>query len=254
MKDARDALILALRHAKTCRTTRAHRPGVGHVYLRERPWHAQWMIALGNAVLDDLGVRVHFLGDGAWRRWERDVYRALGVAGVRDERGMLVVPAFQGVVLADYLARPDVNDQEKRRAAEVSVRALRVAHRTTLPWPDDVVRTFSHGDATVRNIVYDGENGAAQWIDFESLHDPAWDATSRRADDLRAWLVSAWESWPNVEVLTEAIIAAYGDASAVTALIDALGRRDDNLYHLAQGRMDAARRAAAAQSLLRRLR
>jgi len=251
MKDIGDAVILALRHAKTCRTMREHRAGVGDVYVRRRPWHARWMIAAGNAVLDDLGVGVRFLDDDAWRRWERDVYRAMGVTGVREEGEALVVPAFTGIELADYLADAGVSSEAKRRAANASLQSLREAHLTKLSWPDGVVRTFSHGDATVRNVIYDANEDLAQWIDFESLHDPQWDETSRRADDLRAWLVSGWESWPNLEALADAIATAYADTTVVAALAAQLRHADDNSYHLAQGRMDAPRRAEAAALLLR---
>jgi len=212
------------------------------------------MIAAGNAVLDDLDVGVRFLEDDAWRRWEQDAYRALGVIGVREGRTGLVIPAFAGVELAEYLGRADVSDDTKQRAAQTSLRSLRAAHLTKLVWPDGVVRTFSHGDATVRNVIYDVIENRAQWIDFESLHDPKYDKIFRRADDLRAWLVSAWESWPDRDALADAIVNGYSDAPVITALAAELDRRgDDNLYHLAQGRMNARQRAEAAMALRRRM-
>jgi hypothetical protein len=254
MAALRDLLARCLRHAKMCRATCERRDHGVAVYVRRRLWHAPLSVPLGNLLLDRLHVGVRFLPNRAWRRWEVAVYHALGTTDAAEESAAVVVPAFTGVTVAEYLSRPELDDQSKTRAARASLISLRRAHQVTPAWPDGECRTFSHGDATVRNVVYDAAHDVACWIDFESLHDPTLFESARRADDLRAWFVSAWECWPRTDQLVQLMVEAYDDAEAVTMLGDMLVRREDNIYHLAQGQMPRAERSRLGLLLRDRLR
>jgi hypothetical protein len=248
--DVDDLLARAARSAKFCRTTRQPGSFGRAVYVRRRPWHARLLIPPANAVLDDLGVGVRFLSDRPWRAWEIAVYDAMGVTGaVEWPDGAIAVPAFEGVTLCDFLADPPVSDAARYRAASATLRALREAHAMRVRWPDGATRTFSHGDATARNVIYDAGDDHAQWIDFESLHHANLSDAARRADDLRAWLVSAWECWPRLHPLVKAVRVSYGDERVIALFTERLRHDADNLYYLAQGRMPRGERFRAARLL-----
>jgi hypothetical protein len=49
---------------------------------------------------------------------------------------------------------------------------------------------FTHGDAMAENVMVDVEAGVACWFDFETIHDSSRPTAWRRADDVRALLVT----------------------------------------------------------------
>ena len=49
---------------------------------------------------------------------------------------------------------------------------------------------FTHGDAMAENVLVDLEAGVAHWFDFETIHDSSRPIAWRRADDVRALLVT----------------------------------------------------------------
>jgi hypothetical protein len=127
----------------------------------------------------DTGVRV--LPRRDWEDRERRVYRALGRAPIRIEAGgTLVLPCLNGRTLAALLEDSGRDDLVRGRAIELAVGALASLHRSG----------FTHGDAMAGNVVIDLEAGAAHWFDFETVHDPGRPIAWRRADDVRALLVT----------------------------------------------------------------
>ena len=243
------AVARALRHAKTCRTTRRALPDGTALYVRARPPHARWLVPAGNLVLRWTGAGVSFLEDGPWRAWEPAVYRAMGVAGATtDERGRVIVSEFRGSPLAELLADGSLDDAWKRRATVAAARELGRAHRLHVRWPSGATRAFSHGDATARNVIVDPAADAARWIDFETLHDGESSEVDRHADDLRALLVSAAESWAADEPLVDALVSGYDDDHRIRRLAELLTQAD-TLYHLAQGAVPRARRVRLATQI-----
>jgi hypothetical protein len=90
---------------------------------------------------------------------------------------------------------PKVDDSVRKRVIEEAVVALAEFHRLG----------FTHGDAMAENVMVDlaprrcsgrpeqsskGEAGAAHWFDFETIHDSSRPMAWRRADDVRALLVT----------------------------------------------------------------
>ena len=59
---------------------------------------------------------------------------------------------------------------------------------------------LSHGDATLRNVLFDPETGNARWFDFDTAHDPGLAPAWRHGDDLRALVYSSVESFADVPV------------------------------------------------------
>ena len=127
----------------------------------------------------DAGVRV--LPQRDWEERERQVYRNLRGASIRiDADGMLVLPCLAGETLASLLENPELEEPVRKRAIELAVVALAEFHRLG----------FTHGDAMAENVLVDLEAGAAHWFDFETIHDSSRPLAWRRADDVRALLVT----------------------------------------------------------------
>jgi hypothetical protein len=157
----------------------------------------------------DTGVRV--LPQRDWEERERLVYRSLyGTSIGIDVDGMLVLPCLAGETLATLLEDPALEESIRKRAIERAVIALAEFHRLGL----------THGDAMAENVLVElaprrcspfeslratlstvegsgrpehsskGEAGAAHWFDFETIHDSSRPMAWRRADDVRALLVT----------------------------------------------------------------
>lgn len=77
---------------------------------------------------------------------------------------------------------------------------------------------WSHGDAAMRNVLYDAATGRARLIDFETLHDKRLPAIQRHADDLLAFLLDLASKASTQFWLTGALafLRAYGDEKVIT--------------------------------------
>jgi hypothetical protein len=127
----------------------------------------------------DGGVRV--LSQRDWEERERRVYRTLYGTSIRiDADGMLVLPCLAGETLATLLEDPELEESVRKTAIERAVIALAEFHHLG----------FTHGDAMAENVLIDLEAGVAQWFDFETIHDSSRPMAWRRADDVRALLVT----------------------------------------------------------------
>ncbi len=127
----------------------------------------------------DTGVRV--LPQREWEERERQVYRSLYGASIQiDADGMLVLPFLAGETLASLLENPLLEEPVRKGAIERAVVALAEFH----------LLGFTHGDAMAENVLVDVDAGVAHWFDFETIHDPSRPMGWRRADDVRALLVT----------------------------------------------------------------
>jgi lipopolysaccharide kinase (Kdo/WaaP) family protein len=160
-----------------------------------------WMSGLLLRVLDG-GVRV--LPQRDWEQRERQIYQRLHGASIRvDTDGILVLPRLAGHTLATLLEDPPLEESIRKRAMEHAAIALADFHRLG----------FTHADAMAENVLVDIAAGVARWFDFETIHDESRPLAWRRADDLRALLVTCVvRSAPEKRVETlELILDAYAD-------------------------------------------
>ncbi len=169
-----------LRSAKYSRARVVHQDGACHVQKR-RLFYAPLLVWLGRPVMRILDTGVRVLPQPEWEERERNLYRRFyGTSIQRDADGMLILPYLGGETLATLLDNQALEASARRKAIEGAVVALGEFHRLG----------FTHGDAMAENVMVDDSRGTARWFDFETLHDasrsPAW----RRADDLRALLVT----------------------------------------------------------------
>jgi hypothetical protein len=175
----------------------------------------------------DAGVRV--LPQPAWEERERRIYWSLRGDSIRIEgNGTLVLPHVAGETLASLLENPALEDATRTTAIARAVVALAELHRLE----------FTHADATAENVLVDLDGGAAHWFDFETAHDSSRPMAWRRADDVRALLVSCLvraSDRRRADILRQ-ILDAYQDVG-VTRLLAASftsAWQRPLVFHLAQ--------------------
>jgi hypothetical protein len=178
----------------------------------------------------DTGVRV--LPQRAWEERERRIYRSLYGASIGIEAGgMLVLPCLAGETLATLLEHPELEESARKRAIERAVAALAEFHGLG----------FTHGDAMAENVLVDLEAGVAHWFDFETVHDSSRPMTWRRADDVRALLVTCLvRTVPEKRAETlECILNVYADDEVTRVLATSFTSvlRRPLSFHLAQAEL-----------------
>ncbi len=146
-----------------------------------RRFYAPLLVWMGGPLLSLLDTGVRVLPQREWEERERRVYRSLRGTSIRiDADGMLVLPYLAGETLATFLEDPELEESVRKRVIERAVVALAEFHHLG----------FTHGDAMAENVLVDLEAGVAHWFDFETMHDASRPLAWRRADDVRALLVT----------------------------------------------------------------
>jgi hypothetical protein len=208
----------------------------GEIQVRKhRVLYAPLVVWLGGPLFRMLDTGVEVLALRQWQDRERLIYEALGRSSVRIAAGgVLVLPRLSGESLASLLENRRVDDPVRRKAIERTVAALADFHS----------RGFTHGDAMAENVLVDLDAGVAHWLDFETLHDSSRPLTWRRADDLRALVVTCLartDPASRAETL-QLIRDAYGDPEMdrlLAANFSSVFRRP-LAFHLAQAGMSFA--------------
>jgi hypothetical protein len=154
----------------------------GELQVRKRrTFYAPLLVWMGGPLVRLLDTGVRILPQRDWEERERGLYRALRGASIRiDAGGTLVLPYLPGETLAALLEDSELEASVRKRAIELAVVALAELHHLG----------FTHGDAMAENVTIDLGAEAAHWFDFETLHDSSRPMAWRRADDVRALLVT----------------------------------------------------------------
>ena len=154
----------------------------GERQLRKyRAFYAPLLVWMGGPLVGLLDTGVRILPQRDWEERERRIYRSLYGTSIRiDVDGTLVLPCLAGETLATLLEDPGLEESVRKRVIERAVVALAEFHRLG----------FTHGDAMAENVVVDLEAGVAHWVDFETIHESSRPLAWRRADDVRALLVT----------------------------------------------------------------
>ena len=146
-----------------------------------RSFYAPLLVWIGGPLTKLLDTGVRILPQRDWEEQERRVYRSLYAASIRiDDDGTLILPCLTGEPLATLLEDAELEESVRKRAIELAVVALAEFHHLGL----------THGDAMAENVLIDLEAGVAHWFDFETIHDSSRPMAWRRADDVRALLVT----------------------------------------------------------------
>ena len=174
------ALGWLLRSMRYSKTRIVHQDGERQVRKR-RFLFAPLLVWMGVPLVRILNTGVRVLPQRDWEERERRVYQRLRGTSIRiDADGMLILPCLTGKTLATLLEDPELEEPVRKMAIERAVVALAEFHRLG----------FTHGDAMAENVLVDLEAGVARWFDFETIHDSSRPMTWRRADDVRALLVT----------------------------------------------------------------
>jgi serine/threonine protein kinase len=199
-----------LRSARYSRVRIVDRDGEREVRKR-RVVFAPLLIGISHPALKLLDTGVRILPQREWEERERDIYRRLYSESIGiDADGTLVLPCLAGRTLAALLDDPRVDNSERKRIIALAVAALARFHRLGL----------THGDAMAENVLIDLDAGVARWFDFETVHDPGRTMDWRRADDVRALLVTCLlrTSCERRDETVRLVLDAYADAGVARLL------------------------------------
>ena len=199
---------------------------------KHRRFYAPLLIRMSDLLVRILDAGVRVLPQRDWEERERRIYWRLHGASIRvDAGGVLVLPLLAGRTLAALLEEPELEAQVRRKAMEHAATALGEFHRLG----------FTHGDAMAENVLVDLDAGVAHWFDFETLHDADRPLAWRRADDLRALLVTCLvRTVPEKRLETlDLVLDVYADEHVTRVLATSfmsVWRRSLSL-HLLQARL-----------------
>jgi serine/threonine protein kinase len=178
---------------------------------KHRRFYAPLLIWMSGLLVRILDAGVQVLPQRDWEHRERRIYQRLHGASIRVEAGgILVLPLLAGDTLARLLEDLKLEESIRKRALEHAAIALADFHRLG----------FTHGDAMAENVLVDLEAGVAHWLDFETIHESSRPLVWRRADDLRALLVTCLVRTArekHVETL-EIILNRYADEDVTRVL------------------------------------
>jgi hypothetical protein len=222
------ALGRMLRSARYSKARIVHRDGKCQVRKR-RLFYAPLLVWLGGPLVRILDTGVRVLPQREWEEREQSIYRSAYDASIRiDAHGTLVLPCLAGETLATWLEDPTLDDSVRKKAIERAVVALAEFHRLG----------FTHGDAMAENVMVDLDAGVARWFDFETIHDSSRPMAWRRADDVRALLVTCLvRTVPEKRTGTlEFILDVYTDDDITRVLATSFRSvwRRSLTFHLAQ--------------------
>jgi hypothetical protein len=196
---------------------------------KHRVFYAPFLVWLGDPLVRVLDTGVRVLPQRAWEEHERRMYSSLRDASIRIEAdGTLFLPLLAEKTLAALLEDPALDESARKRATEYAVAALAEFHRLG----------STHGDAMAENVLVDLDTGVAHWFDFETVHDPDRSMTWRRADDVRALLVTCLvRTVPEKRAeMLQLILDTYADDEVTRVLATSFTSvwRRPLTFHLAQ--------------------
>src|SRR6266700_341489 len=191
------------------------------VVLKRRNAYSEQLADLANLYFRMSSIPIRFWSKiEDWRRWESECFQRLNgdrfrvfASGVKT----VCVDTLPGKTLWEHLNRGTLT----RQMLEAAGRELRRAHQL---WNDEFGSGWSHGDATMSNVLYDKKTDRARMIDFEIIHDKSVPAKSRHADDLLVLMLDILAIAPSRQWLPFALcfLNAHGDADVIAELKDQL--------------------------------
>jgi hypothetical protein len=195
--------------------------GGRRVVLKRRNAYSEQLAELANLYFRMSSIPIRFWSKVEdWQRWESGCFQMLNGDRFRifaSGPKTVCVDKLPGKTLWEHLNRGTLT----RQMLEAAGHELRRAHQL---WSDEFGGGWSHGDATMSNIIYDEKTGRARMIDFEIIHDKSVSAKSRHADDLLVFLLDVVAIAPGRRWLPFALsfLNAYGDPVVIAELTDHL--------------------------------
>jgi hypothetical protein len=150
-----------------------------------------------------------------WQQWEVECYRLLNGDAFRAftvGNHSVCAEKVPGRSLWDHMIAGTLT----RQMMQAGAKELRRAHQL---WSGEFGGPWSHGDATMQNVIYDSKTDRARLIDFEIVHEKSLGPAARHVDDvvvclldllakgpIRQWLplsVAFLETYRDRDVLAE---------------------------------------------------
>jgi hypothetical protein len=163
------------------------------------------------------GLPIRYLSDvREWRRWEARCFQMFNgdrfSATVTDNR-TVTLDKLPGDNLWDHMNRGTLTPRMLKAAGNEYRRAHHFKN-------EEFGSGWSHGDASMTNVIYNDKTGRARLIDFEIRHDKSLPATARHADDLLVFLLDLVSRVSSRQWIRLAIcfLRAYGDAAVMREL------------------------------------
>jgi len=187
------------------------------VIVKRRNLHSQQLADLTNLYFRMADIPIRFWSKvEEWQRWEvgcfemlnGDRYRAYG-SGTR----CIIAEKLPGESLWIHLNRGTLT----RRMLQAAGAEFRRAHQF---WSDYFRGSWSLGDGTSQNVIYNPSSNRARLIDFEIVHEKSLATAARQADDLLVFLLDMVGIVPSRQWLpfSTTFLEAYGDGEVIAQL------------------------------------
>src|SRR5436309_5947089 len=150
------------------------------VVIKRRNVYGERGAGLINFYFRAAGIPIRYLSDAReWRRWEARCFQMLNGdrfrAKVTDSR-TVTLDKLPGDNLWDHMNRGTLTPRMLKAAG----REYRRAHHVK---GEAFGSGWSHGDASMTNVIYDEKMECARLIDFEIRHEKSLPTTAAQADD-----------------------------------------------------------------------
>src|SRR6266550_2648918 len=156
------------------------------VVIKRRNVYGERGAALINFYFRAADIPIRYLSNAReWRRWEARCFQMLNGdrfrAKVRGSR-TITLDKLPGDNLWDHMNRGTLRPRMLTAAGSEYRRAHHCKN-------EEFGSAWSHGDASMTNVIYNEKTGRARLIDFEIRHEKSLPATARHADDLLVFLL-----------------------------------------------------------------
>ena len=187
------------------------------VVVKRRNIYSEQLADLANLYFRMSSIPIRFWSKTKdWQRWEVKCFKMLNGDRFRASKSgakTICVDKLPGESLWEHMNRATLTRQMLEAAAHEYCRAHQL-------WSDEFAGHWSHGDASMANVMYNDKTGRARLIDFELIHEKSLPAKSRQADDLLVFLldligVVSTRQWLP---FTLYFLNAYENTRVITAL------------------------------------
>jgi hypothetical protein len=187
------------------------------VVVKRRNIHSEQLADLTNLYFRVADIPIRFWSKVEdWQRWEVDCFNMLNGDRFRAHASgarVVIADKLPGESLWSHLNRGTLT----RRMLIAAATEFRRAHEF---WSDEFRGRWSHGDASITNVIYEASNNRARLIDFEIYHEKSLARAARQADDLLVFLLDLVGTLPTRQWISFAMtfLEGYGDAEVIAQL------------------------------------
>ncbi len=187
------------------------------VVVKRRNIYSEQLADLANFYFRISGIPIRFWSKTKdWQRWEVKCFQMLNGDRFRAFKSGAKAVCFDklpGESLWEHMNGGTLT----RPMLEAAGREFCRAHQF---WSDEFAGPWSHGDASMNNVIYNAKTGRARLIDFELVHEKSLPAKSRHADDLLVFLLDILAIVPSRQWLPFALyfLNAYENQRVIAAL------------------------------------